>query len=140
MNLKLTRSDFREDGIFGQLTDDKYHFIASTLEHAYLLDGKYIPKIPDGTYRCIRGEHQLHGMDHPFQTFEVTGIEGHSGLLFHVLNYNDESDGCIGLGMGIGHKADGGRMLVNSRAAFGKFLSLVQGLDEFTLQVESYSG
>src|SRR4051812_34647731 len=98
MNLKLVRKEFRQDGIFSELYDEQDNLIAHTLEHAYLLGGKgpgeegytYIPKIPNGTFTCQRGPHRLHGMDHDFETFEITGVEGHDNLLFHWGNYNKD--------------------------------------------------
>ena len=130
MNLTLRRTEFRPDGVFGELSNDVGNVIAHTLEHAYDDgNGGWAPKIPVGTYACVRGTHQLHGGG-PFTTFEITGVPGHSGLLFHAGNWNKDSEGCVLLG-----EAQSGNMVTNSRAAFVKFMQLQIGVDQFTLTV-----
>src|SRR5882757_797524 len=94
--LTLTRKDFRSDGIFSELTDEKGNFIAVTLEHSY--NNK--PKLYNGTFQCVKGIHKLHdGI--PFEAYEVTGVSGHIGILFHIGNFNNDSDGCILLGVDV---------------------------------------
>jgi hypothetical protein len=134
----LKRIEFRPDGIFGAFTfegDDKPFM--STLEHAYQdeFDGSYQPKIPAGTYTCTRGTHELHdGV--PFETFEVTGVEGHSGILCcHVGNYNRDSDGCI-LGGSQTIVEGNCQMITNSKATFISYMARLAGINEFTLVVE----
>jgi hypothetical protein len=140
MNLKLTRFLSGSTGIFGKLLDDRGNPLMVTLEHAYPrvapddrhADGQavvYDPKVPAGTYLCKRGHHQLHSG--PIETFEVTGVPGHQGILFHCGNMQDASEGCVLLGM----QRDAG-MITHSRDAFTKFLGLQEGVDEFTLTVE----
>jgi Family of unknown function (DUF5675) len=124
-NMKLQRTRYTADGIFGWLLDSSGNGTAHTLEHSYDLK----PKLPAGTYKCVRGKHQLHG-GIPFETFEVTGVAGHSGILFHVGNYNKDSDGCILLGAGT---LPG--MITNSRLAFALFMDSLRGINEFTLEV-----
>jgi hypothetical protein len=134
VDLKLERVQRRSDGIFSHLLDDKDNIIAYTLEHAYEQDGQYSPKIPNGEFKCVRGQHRLHGMTEDFTTFEITGIEGHSNLLFHWGNYNKDSEGCVLVGDAI-IDSSGSEMITHSRATFEKFMELEQGLDFFTLTV-----
>lgn len=108
--------------------------LAVTLEHAYLIGEKWQPKLPIGTYQCVRGIHQLEGMKDPFETFEVTNVPGHSGVLFHVGNYNRDSSGCILLGLAM-LKEDQGEMISGSKIAFGGFMNLLAPLDSFQLIV-----
>lgn len=130
MNFTLTRTDFRPDGIFSILVQlDTGTRFSVTLEHSY----ENLPKLPDGSYTCVRGKHRLHGMTEDFETFEVTGVEGHSGILFHWGNYNKDSDGCILLGQSISKDTDW--MVTHSRDTFAKFMDMLQGTDEFTLIV-----
>src|SRR5271168_2377957 len=99
MNLILTRLDHSENGIFGQLLDSKTNHLFFTLEHAFeQTDGTYGPKLPNGNYLCVKGLHSLDHTPTPFEAFEVTNVPGHSGILFHIGNYNRDSDGCILLG------------------------------------------
>lgn len=136
MDLKLVRNDYRADGVTSTLYDEDGNVIARTMEHAYLNDGFYDPKIPDGVYQCLRGLHKLHVDSEPFESFEVMDVEGHDGLLFHVGNFNSDSNGCILLGLSIG-EVGGQKALINSKLAFSKFMELQEGCDEFILTVRS---
>jgi hypothetical protein len=135
MDLTLTRTDFRSDGIFGFLHTDSGFEVARTLEHAYLKGAEWLPKIPPGRYACVRGPHRLAGMKSDFETFEVKGVTGHWGLLFHWGNFAKDSSGCVLLGRAIG-RLGSVQMITDSRATFAAFMRLQAGVDEFTLTVE----
>lgn len=136
MNLTLTRKSFGSDGIFGELSSDDGSFFALSLERGYLQKKKYKSKIPPGEYVCKRGIHRLSdGVE--FETFEVNGIKGHFGILFHPANKWEELDGCIATGAGWGTRSDGGKMICDSRKKFNEFMKLQEGLDEFILKVEA---
>ena len=125
IELTLIRTRSSEAGIFGELKADGSHFLY-TLEHSY----NNAPKIPAGTYTCVRGQHQLHSG--PIETFEITGVEGHSGLLFHPGNTEDDSEGCVLLGRNSSNTA-----LFDSRKAFGMFMTALEGKNSFTLVVKA---
>lgn len=125
MNLVLKRTEFKDDGVFGELLNG-YVQVAATLEHSY---GDK-PKIPAGFYTCVRGMHELEGMSEPFETFEITGVVGHTKLLFHSGNSNADSAGCVLLG-----KFRMGDIVAHSRVAFKDFMALQEGLNAFVLQV-----
>lgn len=131
----LSRMTKRPDGIFSQLLDDNGNQVSCTLEHAFP-DGKggFEPVIPPGTYTCVRGLHRLEHMTEDFETFEITGVQGHSQLLFHWGNWNKDSDGCVLTGSSI-DKIVTPWMVTNSRFTFAKFMELNQGLDQFPLTV-----
>lgn len=136
MNLRLKRFDRREDGVFGQLFDDKDKQIAVTLEHSIDAghgNGSFTSKLPNGIYKCVKGMHRLDHSDKPFETFEITGVPNHTGILFHVGNYNRDSDGCVLLGHGYGGEP---RMLYQSRMTFDSFMNLQHNVTEFILEVE----
>lgn len=128
---ELRRPAFRDDGIFGELwfDGDTYPF-SVTLEHSY--NGQ--PKLPAGIYRCVRGQHALHN-GVPFETFEITGVAGHSAILFHAGNYNRDSEGCVLLGREIVNAPDGSEMITGSRLEFHQFMARLEGIDEFELKV-----
>ena len=136
MNIILKRTAFRKDGIFGVLLDETNNELYHTLEHAYENGGNYEPKIPPGSYTCKRGEHRLEHMTNSFTTFQVD-VPGHTNILFHVGNYNEDSEGCILLGIStapaLTRSCD---MLLNSTKAFNEFMALQSGANEFTLTVE----
>jgi len=137
MDVKLVRLDYFPDGIFGELQDTSGNKLAVTLEHAYDSgqgNGSYLPKIPKGTYKCVRGDHKLHSTPQPFKTFEITNVPGHTGVLFHWGNFNEDSDGCILLGTDETHQGKI-HMITHSKAAFQRFMDLQKNVDTFTLTV-----
>lgn len=137
MNMTLRNTDYRDDGIYGELLDDQGAHFCYTLQHAYDSgngDGSYSPKIPPGTYTCQRGQHQLAHMPAPFTTFEVLNVPGHTNILIHKGNYNDDSEGCILVGTTI-NKGDTW-MITASAPVFNKFMQLQSNNDTFTLTVE----
>lgn len=139
--MRLTRDPkgFTPTGIFGVLTtDDGVGIFAHTLEHAYHdvnnpdpVANHYIPKVPPGTYTCVRGMHELAGMAQPFETFEITGVTGHTDILFHSGNTNADSAGCVLLGL----QRVGDEEILQSRVAFQNFMELTKYVDSFELIV-----
>jgi hypothetical protein len=125
MKLTLKRTEYSPSGIFSELKDELGTIIAHTLEHSY--NSK--PKVPSGTFTCVRGDHKLHGMTDTFSTFEIP-VAGHTDILFHWGNYNKDSEGCVLVG-----ELQSGSMITNSRATFAKLMNLLQGLDTFELEV-----
>jgi hypothetical protein len=152
MNLRSKRMHFRPDGIFSGIFLDDGTLFMVTLEHAYKRsdpavagslasypERESIPKIITGSFTCRRGKHRLHGMKEDFETFEVTGIPGHSNLLFHWGNFNENSEGCILTGERLVDTVRNAKptdMITNSRLAFDRFMKLQEGIDEFQLKVE----
>lgn len=134
MDLVITRVENREDGIFSEIKNAKMEVLFHTLEHAYETGTQWLPKIPNGTFTCVRGPHRLHGMTQDFITFEITGVDGHVDLLFHWGNWNADSEGCILLGEGIAQSSKG-QMITSSKVAFEAFMKLQEGLDQFQLTV-----
>ena len=139
MNLLLVRFLHRSDGIFSRLLNADGEQLAVTLEHAYGdMESGFQPKIQPGTYECVRGLHRLDKgrglMTAPFETFEVTGVVGHTGILFHAGNWNKDSHGCILLGMAIA-ESEAGEMVTNSRATMARFMEWQAGVDRFELTV-----
>jgi hypothetical protein len=138
MDLILNRNDKGANGVFGTLSylqDGNEVEIAATLEHAYdsgLGNGSFISKIPDGEFSCVRGQHRLATMTHDFTTFEITGVTGHSNILFHPGNTEKDSEGCVLLG-----SARVGDAVINSRVTFEKFMTLQNNINEFKLKVTS---
>lgn len=136
IDLILTRLSYRDDGIFGELRDLNDVLIAVSLERAYPNDSPdgYSAKIPQGSYMCVRGIHQLEHMRTPFETFEVTGVVGHFDILFHFGNWNDDSSGCVLLGESLSPSARG-QMITNSKQTFDQFMLMENGADTFGLTV-----
>ena len=136
--MRLVRTAFRFDGIFGRLYNDNGVPLAYSLEHAYTNDeGKtWLPKIPlTGQFICVRGMHQLEGMTKPFETFEVTGVPDHTNILFHMGNFDKDSEGCILVGRDIVTQADGTDMVTKSLHTFEDLMNSLVGVKEFMLNI-----
>ena len=137
MNLTLTRYQYGHDGIFGELEGGPFH--CYSCERAYpmvdTVNGHNVyAKVPQGSYKCERGFHTLHDGQR-FETFEIMGVTGHTGLLFHRGNADTDSQGCVLLGEEIGQYADDTHMLIYSAVAFKAFMALQEGIEEFQLTV-----
>ena len=136
MDLILKRDQYRSDGIFSHVTDAIGNQIMVTCDHAYDDgQGNWLPKVAPGIYTCVRGTHALSdGI--PFETFEVTGVEGHSGILFHPGNTEMASHGCFCTGQDIAEfgSAQG---VTHSRDTFAHFMKLQTGINQFQLTVEA---
>lgn len=133
MEIILTRKLKARWGILSELEDKDSSLSLVTLEHAYLdpTGLYYTSKLPNGVYECVLGEHTLRGHS-PQQLYEVTNVPGHTGILFHIGNYNRDSEGCILLGTNKGNEC-----ITGSATAFKKFMDFQNGLKSFTLTVTS---
>lgn len=137
MDLILKRTDFRKDGIYGVLLKEDGSILAYTLEHSYRdAFGKYLPKVSDGEYICTRGIHRLAGAESNIETFQIQDVPGHTNILFHIGNFNEDSEGCVLLGEYI-NKVPMVWSLVYSRFAFSTFMKYELGVDKFNLVVSS---
>ncbi len=116
-----------EEGCFGAMLCLGVPF-AVTLERTF--EGGRIV-IPEGIYTCVATK--FHRGNYP--TFEITGIAGHSRLLFHKLNFEDESEGCVGIGEAFA-KLDGKLAIAQSGAGFGEFMQKVGHLPSFITKFE----
>lgn len=130
MNMLMKRLDQSSNGIFSELGDEAGTVYFHTLEHAYEASDGFRAKITPGMYQCRRGKHRLHPDSDEFETFEITGVVGHSGLLFHRGNWEDDSKGCVLVGE---NRIDS--MVTHSGESFAKFMALQEGCNEFTLRV-----
>lgn len=131
----MVRNQWRADGIFSVIYDEFNEFVCHTLEHSYAEPPSFFAKIPLGVYTCKRGEHDLAHSPKSFETFEITGVPGHSGLIYHVGNFNNDSNGCILVGLNVG-TINEQLVLTNSKAAFAKLMALQVNCDEFILTVK----
>ena len=135
--MRLVRTAFEFDGVFGRIFNDNGVPLCYTLEHSYPQeDGSWLPKIPlTGQFICVRGEHQLASMSKPFETFEVTGVPDHTNILIHMGNFDKDSEGCILVGRAIVTQDDGTHMVTSSVNTFEDFMNGLAGVKEFLLNV-----
>ncbi len=131
MNFILTRKSSSAYGILGELRAEDDSFVCCTLEHAYPELGGFSPKTAPGTYTCVRHPpRRLH-----YETFELTNVPPFQTvkvdeILIHIGNYNKDSEGCILLG-----EMFGTGCILESRAAFEKFMDIQSDVNEFILVI-----
>lgn len=129
-SFKLKRTQITVNGIFSELFDDKDQHVCFTAEHAY----GGLSKVPDGKYVVKLGTHQLDHGD-PLLLYEITGVEGHQGICFHIGNApQHDSDGCLLMGQTI-TTLNGVEIVTNSRFTFEEFMKRMAGVTEFMLEV-----
>ena len=127
----IKHTEFKPDGIFGEFSFEDEGRFCFTLEHSY--DNQ--PKLQPGTYTCVRGTHKLHN-GVPFETFEITGVAGHAGILFHAGNFNRDSEGCVLVGHTIAVDPNtGDEMVTGSKDEFKAFMARLEGVDSWQLEV-----
>ena len=141
MQLHLLRTEQTEDGIFGTLKVGAY--IVHTCEDDWRDNQPSVSCIPAGSYRLHRTIYQKHG----YETFEVTGVPGRSRILIHPGNTEEDTQGCILVGLRRGllrvpdeddpaHPMVMKRAVVASQDAFRRFMSEMAHVDEAELTVE----
>lgn len=136
MKLKIKRVSIIDPGAFGVLLDENSVPFAVTLEHTYGVNikGEQHLKIDPGTYQCTR----THYHEGNYTTFEIH-VPGHSRILFHKANVEDDLDGCVGVAEEFG-VLDGKPAILQSGThpdkGFNEFMKKVEGLDWFDLVVE----
>lgn len=142
MALILTRTENTPDGVFGALKLPNGETLR-TVEDDWRDNQPNESCIPAGVYPLRRTMFHKHG----YETFEVMDVEGRSRILFHVANTENDVQGCIGVGMRLGHlwvrqDEDTGalgvtkRAVVESREGFAAFMAAMRGRDRESLIVQ----
>jgi len=138
MEGRLTRYLECTHGTFGILAIGPQRFHA--LEEENQLNRRSISSIPAGDYVCKRTIYQRYG----YETFEVTDVPNRTRILFHSGNTEEDTMGCIILGMDLGPLAvedeDTGvtglkLAVLASRKAFKSFMETLEEIDEFDLAI-----
>jgi len=113
----------------GSLTDPSHpEFQLATLENPWENNEPYISCIPkNNEYQCERVDSPRFG-----NTFQILDVVGRTHILFHVGNWERQTQGCILLGLSQNPRAD---MITKSRQGFGLFIKHTQNIDEFTLEI-----
>ncbi len=115
-NLWLPRLEQTDDGALGVLTIGGRLVDLFTLEPDALDPHK--PQIPAGTYPVRR----FHGKKYP-DTYEIV-VPGHTAVLFHWGNTEDDTQMCILLGNSPG-ELEGERAVLNSVFAWEQFMKFM---------------
>ena len=134
-SLMLKRFDHRPWGTYGAMLGPKGPFIL-TLERPYADNFGKMSYIKAGVYTAERTYSPKFKTD----TFEVTGVEGRSRILFHWGNTAADSEGCILTGTSfdpVGGEA-GKEGVIGSKVAFAEFMRLLRDTKSFTLHVADF--
>ena len=132
--IQLLRTDLTADGVFGQLLVPG-HIVLHTAEDDYRAPVG-ASCIPAGHYTLTRTMYFKHG----YPTFEVTGVPHRSRILIHPGNTEEDTLGCILVGLSRGplvvrdEDTPGTprvrkRGVLGSRVAFKLFMSWMAGVD-----------
>jgi hypothetical protein len=142
LNMRIVRRMKREDGIFSEFMADVPASLPSsrrfeTVERAFPDgSGGWAPVLKPGTYACRRGLHRLHPNAAPFETFEIIGVTGHTGVLFHPGNYGGDSLACVCVGDQLAYDpVKHAEMVTRSQKSFADFMALQEGVEMFLLTV-----
>ena len=131
----LTRSHGTADGVFGKLMG------FTSVEEEDQENQRDISCIPAGAYVCERTFYNKGG----YETFHVLDVPGRSGILFHVINTEEDTEGCIGITTMLGilevKDEDSGIRKpklagLASRGAFKEFMKKLEGVERFVLVVQ----
>lgn len=139
MDLQLRREPSTADGVFGrlELPGLATYYTAEEESHD---NARNISCIPAGTYPLRRTVYHKHG----YETFEVCDVPGRSRILIHPGNTEEDTQGCILLGLGRGRlkvrDEDSGELVeklavVASKKAFAAFMHGMNGVQEATLTI-----
>lgn len=129
----------RPEGAFGMLMF-RWQPIGVSLERSFdstdnaqIAVGEQRVVVPDGISTCRKSRY----FDGGYDTYEIL-VPGHTRVLFHKLNVERQSKGCVGIGESFAVFNDPARGLVgpgiaNSEAGFTEFMRLAAGVPEFEL-------
>lgn len=136
MKATLVRLLEKGDATFGHFVPEGGETLVLVLEHLWVdadhdgLSDHDVSRIPAGVYRCIRRFSPKHGYD----VFELQGVPGRGNIEIHPGNTTKDTLGCILVGNTFG-TLDGKPAVLDSKAAFAKFMAHFAGVNEFELTV-----
>jgi len=129
--LQLKTVAVRPDGCYSVLLWDGRPFAVS-VERTFHPDeaahGKQIV-IQNGVYRCSVSWYNRGA----YATYEIH-VPGHTRVLFHKGNTEADSLGCVLIGESFG-ELNGKTAVLNSKGGFEEFMSLVNGIPDFYMEV-----
>lgn len=128
MRGKLLRIEKGEEGVFGVLTLNG-KVVCVTLERPWLDNQQDISCIPPDIYIAQRHQSPEHG-----ETFKIVNVPNRTDILFHIGNRIKNSKGCILTGSSYG-ELEGERAVLSSSKAFIQFMTKLEGVDSFPLQI-----
>ena len=117
------------------------NFVFFTLEEEWKDNLPNESCVPANTYELARMRYHKSG----FMTYEVMNVPGRTHIKFHPGNTEEDTQGCILLGMKLGvftvpQDEETGRRakklaVLKSRIAFDRFMAHMNGADRATLEI-----
>lgn len=104
--------------------------ICVTLEPDWEENGVGISCIPAKKYKVVRHHSPTYG-----ECWKVLNVPNRSNILIHILNWDHETEGCIGLGEKFAKDSQGRWMISNSADAINEFMRIMEGTNEFDLTI-----
>lgn len=131
--LRLTRiCSHPEEGTFGVMTFNGQPFCV-TLEPYNRDNSPNISSINPGQYVCSRVISPRYG-----KVWEVSHVARRSKILIHWLNFDHNTEGCIGIAESFG-EINGQWAIKNSKKIFEKFMTLTETSNKLHLTItEAY--
>ena len=134
MKLIIIRVSECQHGTWGVLLDWDFMRNSSTpfavtLEPRWRNNAKNISCIPAGKYTCRRIISPKFG-----NTFEIVDVPDRTHILFHKVNKQSDTLGCIGVAEEYG-TLDGIPAILQSGKGFKEFLDKTKGVSEFDLEI-----
>lgn len=132
IRLQLCTVARRPDGCFGVLLfPEGPHYdprpFAVTCERTF----EFLRTVvKGGVFLCKRTRYHKGG----YETFEII-VPGHSRVLFHRGSFELNSEGCILVAESFAATAHWQTFISDSRGGFDEFMRLLDGVDEFELEV-----
>ena len=121
-------------GTFGRLG------IAEKIAQLYTIEDPWdsnrvgLSCIPDGDYDLIRDSFHRGG----YETFSVQNVMGRSLIKFHIANTDNDVQGCIGIGSGLG-LVESRWAITESLDAFGIFMQAMEDVHQAVLQITRWA-
>lgn len=126
VSLKLIRVDKAKSCTRGVLLLNG-RYLCVTLERPWQNNATNVSCIPVGAYTCKRVQSPKFG-----DTFEVTGVDGRTHILFHAGNSAADTSGCILLGTSMQPLLSS---ISQSKKAVKTFMAYTQDVNEFKIEI-----
>ena len=142
MRIKLHRL-FENQGTFGSLRvpivhgGDDYKALLCTCENPWKNNKPFISCIPPGVYPIERFE----SPKFKYWSYKILNVKGRCGNIFHIGNTEEDTDGCVLLGMRfdkIRTKKTNDKIknaIIYSNRAFKEFMAYMDGIEKAELEI-----
>lgn len=128
--LTLRRLSGTDVATYGHLEDADGKVLCCTLEEPWRNNERSISCIPPGEYTA----HRRLSPKRNAELFELDAVPGRSNIEIHVGNTTADTEGCILVGTSFG-TVNGQHGIVESRAAFKRFMQSLAGVQRIALTV-----